>query len=105
MSGAYRYKFHYVPSWWKDRMSYIATPKYDIDKSDEDHPIKQKEDPYEGNIYNKRDRDGTPQPYTLMAAKAQSDYVRLVVDLAYMPKKGYNSLLKNGGVTTDALIQ
>lgn len=31
MSGAYRYKFHYVPSWWKDRLSYIATPKYEMD--------------------------------------------------------------------------
>ena len=34
MNGAYQWKLLYVPNWLVDRMSYIATPKYELDKSD-----------------------------------------------------------------------
>lgn len=39
MNSAYRYKLNYIPAWWLDRLSYIATPKYELNASEEEKPI------------------------------------------------------------------
>lgn len=65
-----------------------------------------REDAYEGNIYNKNEREAPhkAQKYTILAAKAQSDYVRMIVDLAYMPTKRVEEIRAQGGLTTDGLL-
>ena len=102
MNSSYRHKMHYVPSWWLDRLSYIATPKYELISG----TIQMREDNYEGNIYSKTELDnGKVQKYTILAAKAQSDYVRMIVDLAYMPVANLEEIRAMGGLTTHGLLQ
>lgn len=107
MNSAYRYKMQYVPSWWLDRLSYIATPKYEIDSSMPDSPLQIRKDIHEGNIYSKREREAPNnlQKHTVLAAKAQSDYVRMIVDIAYMPKARLDEVRSCEGLTTHGLLQ
>lgn len=39
MNGSYRYKLNYVPAWWSDRLSYIATPKYELNAHESEKPM------------------------------------------------------------------
>lgn len=65
-----------------------------------------RKDAYEGNIYNKNELEvpHKAQNYTILAAKAQSDYVRMIVDLAYMPTKTIEEIKAQGGLTTEGLL-
>jgi hypothetical protein len=39
MNGSYRHKLNYVPAWWSDRLSYIATPKYELNANEAEKPL------------------------------------------------------------------
>jgi len=92
----YQSRFQYIPSYFLDRLSYICVPYYTRD------PITNKivlDDSQEKRCFDETKTSSLyykPNSETKQAAKCQSDYVRLCIELAYLPRNTPITLTTEG---------